>query len=250
MKKSDVFNKFLETFETDEMRDYCRDMIEEAPNYLWQIPSSTSYKYHNKTQCQPGGQLYHILMACEIMNYILSLEYVKNKWDKPKQRDCFRASICLHDAAKCGFSEAEPLFTVHEHPVWCAEWIERTKVEHDIDDKVKKYIGRLVASHSGEWISSRRSNTILPKPENDEQFLIHLCDYLASRSNIDMIYDKEIMDAINSFQKVPSVDEYKIQFGKYSGKFLSEIPIDYIRWLSTTELKEPLKSLVEKRLEN
>ena len=245
MNKSDVFDKFLNSFETDELREYCRDMIEKSPNYIWSIPSSTSYKYHNKTQCQPGGQLYHILMACEIMNYILGLKYIKEKWDKPKQRDCFRTGICLHDMLKCGLNEHEPLFTQHEHPVWCSDWIEKTEVEHDIDNKLKKYIGRLVASHSGEWVSSNRTSIILPEVENDEQFLIHLCDYLGSRSNIDMIYDEETINAINSFQKAPSIDEYKMPFGKHAGKLLSEIPIEYLKWLSTTELKEPLRSLLK-----
>ena len=245
MKKSDVFNKFLETFETDEMRDYCRDMLEKCPNYIWRIPSSTSYKYHNKTQCQPGGQLYHILMACEIMNYILGLKYIKEKWCNPKQRDCFRVAICLHDSTKCGLNENEPLFTQHEHPIWCSDWIKKTEVDHDIDDKLKKYIGRLVASHSGEWTFSHKTPIVLPEVENDEQFLIHLCDYLSSRSNIDMIYDEETIDTISSFQERPSIDTYKMPFGKHSGKLLSEIPIEYLQWLSTTDLKEPLRSLVK-----
>ena len=75
MNKIAPFEKLLEKFETDQIRDYCRDMIEELPDYLFQIPSSTSYKYHNTTQCQPHGQLYHILMFAEIMNYILAIVY-------------------------------------------------------------------------------------------------------------------------------------------------------------------------------
>ena len=67
MDKRKVFECLLNQFETDEMRNYCADMIEKIPDYIFTIPSSTSFKYHNKTQCQPHGQIYHILMFAEIM---------------------------------------------------------------------------------------------------------------------------------------------------------------------------------------
>ena len=53
MDKRKVFECLLNQFETDEMRNYCADMIEKIPDYIFTIPSSTSFKYHNKTQCQP-----------------------------------------------------------------------------------------------------------------------------------------------------------------------------------------------------
>lgn len=196
MNKAAPFKKFLETFETEEMRDYCEDMIKLENDRLFSTPSSTSLKYHNATQCKPGGHMYHVLMACEVMNYILGLDYIKEKYPKPKQRDCFRIAICLHDGVKLGWGDSK--YTLHEHPQLAAEWIENTKVEHDIDPRLKKYCARLVASHSGQWTSSPRSSVVLPKPENDERFLIHLCDYISSRSNLDMIYDEETIKAVEA----------------------------------------------------
>ena len=246
MKKSSIFEDFLNTFETDEIREYCRDMIEQAPDYIWTIPASTSMKYHNATQCQPGGQLYHILMACEIMNYILGLEYIKNKFSQPKKRDCMRTAICLHDMIKCGLDGGQ--YTVHEHPVLAQKWVEETTVEHDIDSRLKKYIGRLIASHSGEWTSSNRSTTVLPSVENDEQFITHLCDYLGSRANLDMVFDLGIIKKINMFQKLPDIEEYKITFGKYKGYTLPEIMDEdssYIDWMKTQDLRYPVNELIK-----
>lgn len=85
MDKRKVFECLLNQFETDEMRNYCADMIEKIPDYIFTIPSSTSFKYHNKTQCQPHGQIYHILMFAEIMNYVLGLEYVQGKLTQEKE---------------------------------------------------------------------------------------------------------------------------------------------------------------------
>ena len=240
MKKSDVFEDFLNTFETDEIKEYCRDMIEQAPDYIWNIPASTSMKYHNATQCQPGGQLYHILMACEIMNYILSLEYIKNKFSQPKKRDCMRTAICLHDMIKCGLDGGQ--HTVHEHPVLAQKWVEETVVEHDIDPRLKKYIGRLIASHSGEWTSSNRSTVVLPGVENDEQFIVHLCDFCSSRYNIDMIFDQKTIKLINSYK-----NEYKLNFGKYKGETIKQIQDkdnSYLIWLKNNTEDDFLKKIL------
>lgn len=49
MDKRKVFEALLNKFETDEIRDYCADMIDKIPDYIFTIPSSTSFKYHNKT---------------------------------------------------------------------------------------------------------------------------------------------------------------------------------------------------------
>ena len=235
MDKVKVFEELLNKFETDEIREYCTDMIKEIPDYIFTIPSSTSFKYHNKTQCQPHGQIFHILMFAEVMNYVLGLEYVKEKTNE-RQRDCLRCTPIFHDAIKCGLNGSQ--YTVHEHPMLAGEWVRNTSVEHDVDADTKAYIARLCESHSGEWTSTKRSKTVLPKPENDEQFFVHMCDYLASRSNLDMTYSEEL----------PDVDSYVITFGKYSGKTLpqiKEIDPGYISWAKENMSREPVRSLLK-----
>ena len=194
MDKVKVFEPILSKFETEEIRQYCEDMIAEIPDYIFTIPSSQSLKYHNVTQCQVHGQIFHILMFGEIMNYILDLEYMQNKYSSARQRDCLRCTSIFHDAIKCGRENSG--FTVHEHPLLAGEWIRNTNVKHDIDAETKQYIARLCESHSGQWTRSSRSDVVLPKPETDDQFLVHLCDYLSSRSNLDMIYPDTVYETL------------------------------------------------------
>ena len=123
MNKIKVFENLLNKFETEEIKNYCTDMIKEIPDYIFTIPSSTSFKYHNKTQCQPHGQIFHILMFAEVMNYILGLEYVKEKTNE-RQRDCLRCTPIFHDAVKCGLNGSR--YTVHEHPLLAGEWVRNT----------------------------------------------------------------------------------------------------------------------------
>lgn len=246
MKKIEYFSDFLEQFETEELKLYCIDMINLMPDYIFRIPSSTSGKYHNATQCQPGGQILHVLMCCRIMNYLLGLEYVQEKTEYPKKRDCLRIAMCLHDACKCGNGS----YTVHEHPMIASEWIRTTSPEHDIKQGLKDYIGRLVESHSGQWTTNKRSSVELPKPENNEQFLIHLCDYLSSRNDLDMLFPEEMKLDVRR-NALPCTTEYRLPFGKYKDETLADVIKNdklYLIWLrdmSEIELTEPLKSLLD-----
>lgn len=248
MDKVKVFEGLLNKFETDEIRDYCADMIKEIPDYIFTIPSSTSFKYHNKTQCQSHGQIFHILMFAEVMNYVLGLEYVKEKTNE-RQRDCLRCTPIFHDAIKCGLNGSQ--YTVHEHPMLAGEWVRNTSVEHDVDADTKAYIARLCESHSGEWTSTKRSKTVLPKPENDEQFFVHMCDYLASRSNLDMTYSDDVLAVLNNVeipkQELPDINTYVLNFGKHSGEKLVNVAQSdpsYISWAKENMNREPIKSLL------
>lgn len=242
-KKVELFREFLNTFETDELRLFSEDLLEAQDDCNYTIPASTSGKYHNPTQCQPGGQMYHVLFVCKVMEMLLPLEYIQEKFPKPKQRDCLRTAVLFHDAKKTN----NGMYTVKEHPMLGAKFVEETEVKHDIPQKLKQYIGRLIQSHSGQW----DENGMMPKPESDDQFLIHLCDMVGSRAFFDMRYSEEQKNMIASFQDIPSPDEYTIQFGKYKGKTISwiqEVDESYLLWLRDSadmDLREPLRTILE-----
>ena len=183
---SEIFSEELNQIETDQMRWYVREMLETAPAYIAVIPASTSGKYHSAQQCETGGQVVHIKLACAIMNYILELEYVK-KLTSAQRRDNLRAAMLFHDCYKCGVYNSDK--TVHEHPILAAKWIKTTKVHHDISIRNKNIIAGLVASHMGQWNTSKYSDVKLPKPITIDQFLVHLCDYIGSRKNIQINFE-------------------------------------------------------------
>ena len=232
-EKIAVFKPYLDQFETEGMRLYCEDMIEHIPDYIFTMPSSTSGKYHNATQCLPHGQIYHILMFAEILNYRLALKSNKEKFKSPIQRDAMRCVPFFHDAIKCGWNGST--YSVHEHPMLAGQWVRETKVDHDIDDKIKEAIARMVERHSGEWVSSKKSKVVLPEPENAMEVLIHECDYLSSRNNIDMQPPEYLKDIFTDTSTPVQFDEnYTLSFGKHSGEKLIDIFYcypDYIDWM-------------------
>jgi hypothetical protein len=230
MDKKAVFKELLDKFETEEVRLYCEDMIENIPDYIFTMKSSTSGKFHNATQCLPHGQIYHIIMFGAIMNYRLALKCNKEKYSNPIHRDAMRCVPIFHDAVKCGWNGSA--FTVHDHPMLAGAWVRDTKVEHDIDDEIKEIIARMCERHSGEWTSSKRSKVVLPEPETDMEMLVHECDILSSRSDIDMQpsdYLKSVLGEIKI--ELPDINEYKMKSGTFAGKTIPEIAKIRSNWL-------------------
>ena len=249
MNKKSVFKELLDQFETEEMRLYCEDMIEHIPDYIFTMPSSTSGKFHNATQCKPHGQIYHIIMFGAIMNYRLALKCNKKKFDNPIHRDAMRCVPIFHDAVKCGWNGS--IYTVHEHPMLAGTWVRETKVEHDIDSEIKEMIARMCERHSGEWTATKRSKVVLPEPETEMEILVHECDILSSRSDIDMQpseYLKGVFDGEELNQQLPDINEYKLTFGKHSGKTIPEIAkVDkgWLHWAKENLTREPVISLIK-----
>ena len=253
-----VFEPVLAEFETEEVRLWLQDMIKQIPDYIFDMPSSTTGRHHNKTQCLPHGQIYHILMFCAIANYRLGLKYNKEKYPEPRCRDGMRCVGILHDAIKCGWDAGR--FTVHEHPMLAGEWVRTAKVEHDIDDELKEFIASLCESHSGEWTTAKRgSKVVLPEPKTEAEMFCHECDYLASRNNIDMeipeylteIFEAYDAEAVSNFD----IDSYVLNFGRYKGYKLIDVynmKPDYVAWLDENiqrkEVQDAIAAL-KKRIE-
>ena len=256
MDKKAVFKELLDKFETEEVRLYCEDMIENIPDYIFTMPSSTSGKFHNATQCKTHGQIYHIIMFGAIMNYRLALKCNKEKFNNPIHRDAMRCVPIFHDAVKCGWNGST--FTVHDHPMLAGTWVRETTVEHDIDDEIKEMIARMCERHSGEWTSSKRSKIVLPEPETEMEILVHECDILSSRSDIDMQPSEYLNGALGSCSVKTNinVDDYVINFGKYKGVKLIDLfnkDRSYCMWLKENsyqrEVVEMIKQIEAKQVQ-
>lgn len=243
-----VFAPVLEKFETEDMKAYCSDMIKLMHDYIFYMPSSTTGKFHNRTQCQIHGQIYHVLMFAEILNYILDLKYFKGKFKSPVQRDAMRCSALFHDSWKCNNGDSQ--YTVFEHPLLAGQWVRETKVEHDIDDKIKEAIARMCERHSGEFSTSKRSKVVLPEPENNMEATIHMCDILSSRHNLDMDPPGYLVNIFKDIE-VPIVEfdpETTFTFGKYKGERMLDVynsHPDYFSWMEENIRKPDIQNTIK-----
>ena len=122
-------------------------------------------------------------------------------------------------------------------------------MEHDIDNKAKEAIARMCERHSGEWTTSMKSKVILPEPENEMERLIHMCDILSSRNNIDMQppeYLKNIFEDMN--EPLVFDENYTLTFGKWSGHRLIDVyqsAPDYVDWCEENLHKPDLLKMIK-----
>lgn len=247
-QKQKIFEPISRNFETDEFRAYFMDMVAEIPDYVFTMPSSTSGKFHNKTQCQTYGQIYHVYMFDSILNHRLRLKINKELYSTPEERDAMRCVPVFHDAVKCGWNGSQ--YTVQDHPLLAAHWVMGTQTEHKIPDEYKKMIADMCEAHSGEWNKSRSGQVIMSEPRNAREFFIHECDILASRADLDYIIPDELKELLESNAEIqlPDINTYVLPFGKYRGEALAhvkEVDSGYIAWAKENINKEPVKSLLK-----
>lgn len=248
--KRKIFELLAGSFETDDFREYYLDMCEEIPDYIFTMPASTSGKYHNAEQCQQFGQLYHIFMFHSILEHLLRLEGNQKIYNTPQIRDAMRCVPAFHDAVKCGWNGS--LHTVQNHPILAAEWVLNTDVPHKIGEAYRKGIADMCEAHSGQWNTNRSGVEIMPKPRNDAEMLIHECDILASRPDLNWVITPELKallgDSDATGVEPVTAENLVLTFGKHKGETLAAVfaaAPDYVEWLAENFDREPVRGLAK-----
>lgn len=149
----------------------------------------------------------------------------------------------MHDTRKSGDDEAydKNKFTKFDHPLLAANEI-RTLIGF-ISEEELELVATTIESHMGQWNTDKRSKVVLPLPENKYQKILHLADYLASRKDIEVLFD----GFETPKKEIPPLDEYILTFGKHNGEKLVDVAKsdpDYIRWAKENMTREPVRTLL------
>lgn len=248
MNKKEVFNLELSYIKTNKLKELAEIAIDNLPDYFFSVPASSTGKYHPKYALGDGGLVRHTKAAVRIANHILNLEQSKMQFNEI-ERDYMLVALILHDGIKQG--DGATGFSTSEHPLDCAKWLLMNEIFISFDMEDRKAIALLVASHMGEW-NKVKGVDILPKPNSEMQKFVHMCDYLASRKDIEIIFGDgtEIPEKTFSNDNA-TIDTYIMPFGKYKGETLMSLKrkdLGYLLWLRKTELNEPLKQFLEEIL--
>lgn len=231
-------------FENENMRDLAEVLYEEMPEYWHYVPASSTGKYHPTYALGDGGLKRHTFALLRILNYILSLECVQGVFDDVA-RDALRIAGLVHDGWKSGTQEEyeNSQYTKFDHPLIAADQVLKHRDDGLCAPETIDFIAETIESHMGQWNTDKHSNIELPKPETDAQLLLHICDYLASRKDIEIIFDEPIE---TKERPKPDINTYVMPFGKYKGTLLKEVPKDYLQWLDKQDLRDPLALFVKK----
>ena len=189
----------MSTFDVIEENDaypdlnYCIDKIKskdiklqlflafnKVPEYFYQIPASSTGKYHPAYATGEGGLLRHTIAAARIACDLVDLEMYALTDD---EKDYIICALLLHDTFKSGSTHSK--YTLHNHPMLAAQHV-RANCSREFSNNVCP----LIESHMGQWNTCKWDKTVLPKPETKLQQIVHLCDYLASRKYLTFEFSK------------------------------------------------------------
>lgn len=241
-QKIALFEKEIDYIEIENIKDFFKQAITLVPDYFFEVPASSSGKFHSVLECGYGGLVYHTKAVAKVANYLVNLQQYKNKLNEI-EKDCVICAALLHDCLKHG-AENKTGFSVHQHPVLAADFVRGDiRLDNIISYEIREIIADAVASHSGEWTTSKRSKIVLPSPQTLVQELVHLSDYIASRGDIHILFEGE-----DNKPKLPDLNEYKLNFGKHNGRTIPEVAaIDrgWLIWAQDNLTREPLLTLIK-----
>lgn len=242
---SEIFRKELLCIEDENVRSFTETALNNLPQYFFEVAASSTGKYHPTYALGDGGLVRHTKAAVRFACHLLTIEQNKKEFDLI-ERSCIISAIILHDGWKHGDKGSS--FTTHEHPALCSGWINAAPfLDGIITEETRNLIASAVASHMGEWNESKRSDTILPKPETNIQKFVHMCDYLASRKDIEVLFDAN--ESTTVAKPEVKIEDYKFTFGKHKGELITEVAKnhkDYLEWMrDNMNLQEPLKGFIQ-----
>lgn len=170
----EIFREEIMTIKTVKIRNLVWNCLEQAPDYFWRIPSSSTGKYHPADEFTEGGLVLHTKRVFNITDHICGALRIRGI-----ERDCVLAAALMHDLCKNGYPE-DTGHTVDGHGYLWTE-LARTKLTKKKFLAHDDYstISRLILYHMGpfdmpyilDW-----SDTLAT--------CVYLADYLASRRNI------------------------------------------------------------------
>ncbi len=155
-----------------------KSYLEEAtPDYFWTIGASSSGKHHPSFSQGTGGLVRHtkaVVMFAEELLRMSSYSYMREEY-----KDYVIAACILHDTAKYGINEYDKK-EYKNHATNAAKAF-ADYAEQVMDYKPSEFLLNAIASHMGQWSTEKED-----RPFTSIDRCVHLADYMASRSFIDI----------------------------------------------------------------
>lgn len=181
--KREVFKTELSYIVDEDIRESLAILIDKIPDYFFTIAASSTGKYHPAYALGDGGLVRHTKAAVRMAYELFGIYKFPQR-----EKDLIIMALILHDSVKKG--EEESKYTLFDHPMMAALFIEKYKDELKLSKEDITFVGECISSHMGRFNTSDYSDVILPLPKTPQQKFVHMCDYLASRKVININFDE------------------------------------------------------------
>ena len=173
------------------IRAFAHACLRWIPSYFFTTAASSSGKYHPSSNLSYKGLLRHTIFVCKNLYNITYIESSKQLFSfTQREIDLMMVACLLHDSLKDGWNY-DVKNSYSQHPNNAAKAV-RGMIGFGLEYIDLDFIAHCIESHMGQWNTDKQGNVILPKPGDKYQWLVHLCDYLASRPDISLTYNNTV----------------------------------------------------------
>ena len=195
MKNIKLFERELDLIQDEELKVLTKAYLDEyVPNYFWEIGASSSGKFHPKFSQGVGGLVRHtkaVVMFAEELLRMSSYQYMREEY-----KDYVIVACIIHDTCKYGKSEYDKN-EYSNHSRNASELFQEFCIESDYFPS--EFLLNAVKSHMGQWSTDRED-----RPFTSVDRCVHLADYMASRSFLDI---PQITEEYNEIMGVENNEE-------------------------------------------
>ena len=200
MRNIKLFEREINLIVDEELRMAVKSYMEEAtPDYFWTDGASSSGKYHPKFSQGMGGLVRHtkaVVMFAEELLRMSSYAYMKDEY-----KDYVIAACILHDTCKYGMYE----YSKDEYKNHAANAANRFAEWCYAEDYRPHFLPlNAIRSHMGQWSTERED-----RPFTSVDRCVHMADYMASRSFIDI---PQITEEYNTIACEWAVENHELPF--------------------------------------
>ena len=187
MDKIKVFEKELNYIKNNSYKENLKILINLLPDYFFEIPASSTGKYHPKYALGDGGLVRHTKVVVRIGYELLNNESIGFSF-KEEEKDLLLMAMLLHDGLKSGINHEK--YTRFDHPLLISKLILDNKDKLSLNDYELTLVRNAIEAHMGQWNVDYNGNEVLPKPHNKYQRFVHMCDFLASKKFLEVEFDE------------------------------------------------------------
>ena len=193
--KSDVFKIELDFIKDKRIKESTKTILELLPDYFYEIPASSTGKYHPAFSLGEGGLVRHVKVAVRFAKELLDNPNIGDKYTNI-EKDIMIMALILHDGLKSGLTHNR--YTQVNHPTLIKNFVIENKDKIDLTNDELELFGKVVESHMGPWNKDYDGNEVLPIPKTKCENFVHMCDYLSSKKFLNVNFkDNEIEDRAN-----------------------------------------------------
>jgi hypothetical protein len=183
------FETELGYIKNSQVKLFAEEAIKTLPDYFFDVPASSSGKYHSQYALGNGGLGKHVKACARFAVECFRLEWYSNFTEDEK--DLIIVALLLHDGAKSGVPQQEN--TQFDHPIIICNYLRKQEnLKNIISEQYFNFVMDGILSHMGSWNVNKSGLAIMPKPETKAQKLIHFIDYVCSRRIFEVNFDVEV----------------------------------------------------------